>query len=48
MEFLGEVMHDWKSLLNDDPIDWLLEKNDPSVRFFALTELLEKPSTILR
>jgi hypothetical protein len=36
-------MTDWKSLLNEDPTDWLLEKDNPSVRFFALTELLEKP-----
>jgi len=36
-------MNDWKSLLNDDPIDWLLEENNPSVRFFALTEILNKP-----
>jgi hypothetical protein len=33
----------WKSLLNGDPIDWLLEMNNPSVRFFTLTEFLEKP-----
>ena len=36
-------MNDWKSLLNEDPIDWLLEENNPSVRFFALTEILNKP-----
>ena len=37
-------MRDWISLLNEDPTDWLLEKDYPSVRFFTLTELLEKPS----
>ena len=36
-------MSDWKSLLKADPIDWLLEKNNPSVRYFTLTDILEKP-----
>jgi len=36
-------MNDWKSLLSGDPIDWLLEENNPSVRFFTLTEILNKP-----
>ncbi|UCC57814.1 MAG: nitrogen fixation protein NifH [Candidatus Bathyarchaeum sp.] len=36
-------MSDWKSLLKENPTGWLLEKNNPSVRFFTLTELLEKP-----
>ena len=36
-------MSAWKSLLKENPTDWLLEKNNPSVRFFTLTELLEKP-----
>jgi hypothetical protein len=33
-------MGDWKSHLNADPIDWLLEKDNPSVRYFAFTGLL--------
>lgn len=33
----------WKSVLNADPTDWLLEKDNPSVRYFALTNLLEMP-----
>jgi len=33
-------MGDWKSHLNADPIDWLLEKDNPSVRYFALTGLM--------
>jgi hypothetical protein len=37
-------MSDFQSLLKENPTDWLLEKDNPSVRFFALTELLEKPS----
>jgi hypothetical protein len=35
-------MSDWKSLLKADPIDWLLEKDNPSVRYFTLTDILEK------
>ncbi len=35
-------MRDWKSLLKEDPTEWLLEKNNSSVRYFTLTELLEK------
>ncbi len=38
-------MCDWKSLLKSDPTDWLLETDNPSVRYFTLTELLEKPET---
>ncbi len=38
-------MGDWKSVLNADPVDWLLEKDNPSVRYFALTEILDKPKT---
>ena len=33
----------WNSLLNSDPIDWLLEKDNPSIRFFTLTDILERP-----
>jgi len=35
-------MSDWKSLLKADPTDWLLEKENPSVRYFTLTDILEK------
>lgn len=35
-------MADWRSLLNDDPTDWLLEDNNPSVRYFALRDILGK------
>ena len=38
-------MSDWKSVLKADPTKWLMEPNNPSVRYFALTELLEKPET---
>jgi len=32
-----------KTHLKADVIDWLLEESNPSVRYFALTELLNKP-----
>lgn len=38
-------MSNWKSVLKADPIDWLLEKDNPSVRYFAVTEILGKPET---
>lgn len=33
----------WKSYLNADPTEWLLEKDNPSVRYFTLLDILEKP-----
>ena len=36
-------MSEWKTLLKANPLDWLLEKNNPSVRYFALTQILGKP-----
>ncbi len=36
-------MKNWQSKLNDDPIPWLLEQENPSVRYFALTDLLDRP-----
>jgi hypothetical protein len=38
-------MGDWKSALKADATDWLLEEDNPSVRYFTLTELLEKSQT---
>jgi len=38
-------MESWKSRLSADPTEWLLEKNNPSVRYFALHDLLKKPRT---
>jgi hypothetical protein len=35
----------WKSKLVADATDWLLEEDNPSVRYFTLTELLGKPQT---
>lgn len=37
------TVSDWKSLLKADPIQWLLEADNPSVRYFTLTDLLDKP-----
>jgi len=34
---------DWRSVLNADPTEWLLERENPSVRYFTLTEILGKP-----
>ena len=36
-------MSDWKAMLKADPTGWLLEKDNPSVRYFALSQLLDKP-----
>ncbi len=36
------IMKNWKSLLRNDPTDWLLESDNPSVRYFTLTDILEK------
>ncbi len=35
---------DWKEGLNSDPISWLLETQDPGVRYLALRDLLNNPS----
>src|SRR4030042_4912423 len=36
-------MGNWKSLLKAEPTNWLLEEDNPSVRYFTLTEILDKP-----
>jgi len=43
-EFEGwlENTSNWRSLLKADPIEWLLEEDNPSVRFFTLTDILER------
>lgn len=38
-------MGNWTSFLKANPVDWLLEEGDPSVRYFTLTEILEKPES---
>jgi len=36
-------MENWKSALKADAIAWLLEQNNPSVRYFTLVKLLDRP-----
>ncbi|XHH07579.1 MAG: nitrogen fixation protein NifH [Candidatus Bathyarchaeia archaeon] len=38
-------MVNWKAQLKADPTDWLLEEDNPSVKYFTLTTLLDKPQT---
>jgi hypothetical protein len=33
----------WSKVFRESPIDWLLEKSNPSVRYFALRDILGKP-----
>ena len=35
-------MDRWKSVLNADPTEWLLEPDNPSVRYYTLVHLLER------
>ncbi len=35
-------MSNWQSKLNGDPLPWLLEAENPSVRYFALRDLLDR------
>jgi hypothetical protein len=35
---------DWQTRLKADPIPWLLEPENPSVRYWTLTELLDRPA----
>jgi hypothetical protein len=41
----GFLLPAWKSNLKSDPIDWLLEPNNPSMRYYTLLEILDKPET---
>jgi hypothetical protein len=36
-------MKTWRKLLRTDPTDWLLEDDNPSVRYFTLTRILDLP-----
>ena len=36
-------MDNWKALLKADPTNWLLEEENPSVRYFALKQILDRP-----
>ena len=35
---------DWQNQLNGNSIDWLLEADDPGVRYLALRDLLDRPA----
>ncbi len=35
-------MVDWRVLLKDSPINWLLEESNPSVRYFTLLDILDR------
>lgn len=35
-------MDNWKTLLKADPTNWLLEENNPSVRYFTLKNILDR------
>ena len=35
-------MSNWQSKINGDPLPWLLEAENPSVRYFALRDLLDR------
>ena len=36
-------MINWKSFLKNDTTDWLLETNNPSIRYFTLIDIFDKP-----
>jgi len=36
-------MNNWKLYLNENTLDWLLEDENPSVKYFTLKDILEKP-----
>jgi len=36
-------MSNWKTILNADPTDWLLEPSHPSVRYFTLRWIFDRP-----
>jgi hypothetical protein len=39
-----EAVMAWKDLLRNDPIPWLLEPENPSVRYWALVDVLDRPA----
>jgi hypothetical protein len=36
-------MISWPKILNESPIEWLLEESNPSVRYFTMRDILDKP-----
>jgi hypothetical protein len=39
----GTKMSNWRAALKADPTNWLLEEDNPSVRYFTLTDILDRP-----
>lgn len=39
---MGADLSGWRSVLKADPTEWLLGEDNPSVRYFTLTDVLEK------
>src|SRR5512139_2308998 len=37
-------MQSWKKHLNGDPLPWLLDPENPSVRYWTLIDILDRPS----
>ena len=35
-------MNRWGSFLKSDPVNWLLERDNPSVRHFTLVDILDR------
>lgn len=36
-------MHTWQKYLNGDPLPWLLEPENPSIRYWTLVDILDRP-----
>ena len=39
-------MDNWESILHPDPIPWLLEDSNPSVRYFTLIDILDQEKSL--
>ncbi len=37
-------MHGWQKYLNQDPLPWLLEPENPSIRYWTLIDILNRPA----
>jgi hypothetical protein len=37
-------MQSWQKRLNDDPLPWLLDPENPSVRYWTLVDILDRPA----
>jgi hypothetical protein len=38
-------MHNWQKNLNSDPVPWLLEQENSSIRYWTLIDILDRPVT---